>query len=70
MRPVIHASLTQAMVNHLVAATAAEQHIGFKDARQLLANRWTEEARHRVAHNMSTYRMWQEMAEMARRAEP
>ena len=69
-RVVVHASLSQAMVNRLVYITAQHYGIRFADARLMLERRWAEEARVRINRNLSTFKMWEEMVVMARRATP
>lgn len=70
MRPVVHASLSQDMVNRLIAWVAEDDYVPFERARQRLERRWAEEARQRIVANLSTYLMWEEMTEMARNAVP
>lgn len=67
-RPVVHASLTQPMVDRLIAVTAEVHRLAWWQARDVLYNRWVEEGRRCTAAGLSTWRMWKEMASMAQQA--
>lgn len=67
-RPVLHASMSQQMVNRLVYTVAKAERTSFAAAKDKLAMRWALEARDRIRQNLSTYRMWEEMVDMAHAA--
>ena len=65
-----HASLSQPMVDKLVALVAEDRGITFEAAQGVLARRWEERAHLSIRAGWSTWLMWDEMGMMALRASP